>query len=73
MSCTKSTPAEPKRCASLEGWGGQHDIDEVILLADEVLLMSNRQEFGNGITSAIDFSMGIIREPDPKGDQFTWS
>jgi len=44
-----------------------------MLPADEVLLMRNGQEVGNGITSAIDFSMGIIREPDPKGDQFTWS
>ena len=26
-------------------------------------------EFGDGITSAIDFSMDIQREPDPKGDR----
>jgi len=30
-------------------------------------------EFCDGLMSAIDFSMGMIREPDPKGDQFTWS
>ena len=26
-------------------------------------------EFGDGIMSAIDFSMAIQREPDPKGDR----
>ena len=27
------------------------------------------EEFGDGIMSAIDFSMNITREPDPKGDR----
>ena len=27
------------------------------------------EEFGDGIMSAIDFSMDIRREPDPKGDR----
>lgn len=27
------------------------------------------EEFGDGIMSAIDFTMGIEREPDPKGDR----
>ncbi|MES2937784.1 MAG: cyanase [Pseudomonadota bacterium] len=27
------------------------------------------EEFGDGIMSAIDFSMNIAREPDPKGDR----
>ena len=27
------------------------------------------EEFGDGIMSAIDFSMAITREPDPKGDR----
>jgi cyanate lyase len=27
------------------------------------------EEFGDGIMSAIDFSMHIAREPDPKGDR----
>jgi cyanate lyase len=27
------------------------------------------EEFGDGIMSAIDFSMNIVREPDPKGDR----
>lgn len=27
------------------------------------------EEFGDGIMSAIDFSMHIVREPDPKGDR----
>ncbi|MDB5872287.1 MAG: cynS [Ramlibacter sp.] len=27
------------------------------------------EEFGDGIMSAIDFSMDIAREPDPKGDR----
>ncbi len=27
------------------------------------------EEFGDGIMSAIDFSMNISREPDPKGDR----
>ena len=26
-------------------------------------------EFGDGIMSAIDFSMDLTREPDPKGDR----
>ena len=28
-----------------------------------------QEEFGDGIMSAIDFSMDIEREPDPKGDR----
>ena len=28
-----------------------------------------QEEFGDGIMSAIDFSMDITREPDPKGDR----
>ena len=28
-----------------------------------------REEFGDGIMSAIDFSMDVAREPDPKGDR----
>lgn len=27
------------------------------------------EEFGDGIMSAIDFSMQIVREPDPRGDR----
>lgn len=27
------------------------------------------EEFGDGIMSAIDFSMDMTREPDPKGDR----
>ena len=27
------------------------------------------EEFGDGIMSAIDFSMEILRQPDPKGDR----
>ncbi|NMM10615.1 MAG: cyanase [Polaromonas sp.] len=27
------------------------------------------EEFGDGIMSAIDFSMNIVRQPDPKGDR----
>jgi len=27
------------------------------------------EAFGDGIMSAIDFSMGIVRTPDPKGDR----
>jgi cyanate lyase len=27
------------------------------------------EEFGDGIMSAIDFSMDLAREPDPKGDR----
>jgi cyanate lyase len=27
------------------------------------------EEFGDGIMSAIDFSMDIVREPDPRGDR----
>jgi cyanate lyase len=27
------------------------------------------EEFGDGIMSAIDFSMDLTREPDPKGDR----
>jgi cyanate lyase len=27
------------------------------------------EEFGDGIMSAIDFKMDLVREPDPKGDR----
>ena len=27
------------------------------------------EEFGDGIMSAIDLSMDIVRQPDPKGDR----
>ena len=26
------------------------------------------EEFGDGIVSGIEFSMGIVRQPDPKGE-----
>jgi len=29
----------------------------------------SQEEFGDGIMSAIDFSIGVEREPDPKGDR----
>jgi cyanate lyase len=29
------------------------------------------EEFGDGIMSAIDFKMDIVREADPKGDRVT--
>jgi cyanate lyase len=34
-----------------------------------------REEFGDGIMSAIDFELSLEREPDPKGDRvkLTWS
>lgn len=34
-----------------------------------------REEFGDGIMSAIDFELALEREPDPKGDRvkLTWS
>jgi cyanate lyase len=34
-----------------------------------------REEFGDGIMSAIDFELGFERQPDPKGDRvkLTWS
>ena len=36
--------------------------------ADKVKALIN-EEFGNGIMSAIDFSMHLEREPHPKGDR----
>jgi cyanate lyase len=34
-----------------------------------------REEFGDGIMSAIDFELGLERQPDPRGDRvkLTWS
>ena len=48
---------------------------EVIQVYGNTLAELIREEFGDGIMSAIDFSLEFEREPDPKGDRvkLTWS
>ncbi len=43
-----------------------HEVTQVYGTTIKALI---NEEFGDGIMSAIDFSMDITREPDPKGDR----
>ncbi len=42
---------------------------ELIMVNDPALRALIEKEFGDGIMSAIDFDMDIIRKADPKGDR----
>ncbi|MCL6556515.1 MAG: cyanase [Burkholderiales bacterium] len=42
---------------------------ELIMVYGTTIKELIHEEFGDGIMSAIDFSMDISREPDPKGDR----
>jgi cyanate lyase len=42
---------------------------EMISVYGTTLKALIHEEFGDGIMSAIDFSMDISREPDPRGDR----
>jgi cyanate lyase len=42
---------------------------ELINVYSSTLKALIHEEFGDGIMSAIDFSMDVSREPDPKGDR----
>jgi cyanate lyase len=42
---------------------------ELISVYGTTLKALIHEEFGDGIMSAIDFSMDVTREPDPKGDR----
>ncbi len=42
---------------------------ELIMVYGTTIKSLIHEEFGDGIMSAIDFSMDIQREPDPKGDR----
>ena len=42
---------------------------EIVNVYGTTIMELIHEEFGDGIMSAIDFSMDISREPDPKGDR----
>ena len=42
---------------------------EIVSVYGTTIKQLIHEEFGDGIMSAIDFSMDIVREPDPKGDR----
>jgi cyanate lyase len=42
---------------------------EIVSVYGTTIKELTHEEFGDGIMSAIDFSMDITREPDPKGDR----
>jgi cyanate lyase len=42
---------------------------EIVSVYGTTIKQLIHEEFGDGIMSAIDFSMDITREPDPKGDR----
>jgi cyanate lyase len=42
---------------------------EIVSVYGSTIKELTHEEFGDGIMSAIDFSMEIKREPDPKGDR----
>jgi cyanate lyase len=46
-----------------------HRFYELINVYGSTLKALIHEEFGDGIMSAIDFSMDLSREPDPKGDR----
>ena len=43
--------------------------DEIVSVYGTTIKELIHEEFGDGIMSAIDFSMDIVRQPDPKGDR----
>ncbi|MDW8468936.1 MAG: cyanase [Burkholderiales bacterium] len=42
---------------------------EIVMVYGTTIKALIHEEFGDGIMSAIDFTMDISREPDPKGDR----
>jgi cyanate lyase len=42
---------------------------ELVMVNGPALKVLIEEEFGDGIMSAIDFDLGIERQPDPKGDR----
>ena len=42
---------------------------EIVGVYGETIKEMINEKFGDGIMSAIDFSMDIVRQPDPKGDR----
>jgi cyanate lyase len=44
-------------------------LNEIVSVYGTTIKELIHEEFGDGIMSAIDFSMNISREPDPKGDR----
>ena len=44
-------------------------LNEIVTVYGTTIKELIHEEFGDGIMSAIDFSMDISREPDPKGDR----
>lgn len=44
-------------------------LQEVVQVYGSTIAELVREEFGDGIISAIDFEMGLERVPDPKGDR----
>jgi cyanate lyase len=42
---------------------------ELVMVNGPALKALIEEEFGDGIMSAIDFDMDIVRQPDPKGDR----
>ncbi|MGI9000288.1 MAG: cyanase [Pseudonocardia sp.] len=44
-------------------------LQEVVQVYGSTIAELVREEFGDGIVSAIDFEMGLERVPDPKGDR----
>ena len=53
--------------------GSKHHIGqcwyEIVSVYGTTIKELIHEEFGDGIMSAIDFSMDIVRQPDPKGDR----
>jgi len=47
----------------------QYRFQEVIYVYGETMKAIIEEKFGTGIMSAIDFSLDIEKEPDPKGDR----
>jgi cyanase len=55
-----------------KGWPEQgvgHRWYEIVSVYGTTIKELIHEEFGDGIMSAIDFSMDIVRQPDPKGDR----
>ncbi len=62
-------PIKAQRAATMAADPLVYRLNEVILVYGETLKEVIQEKMGDGIVSAIDFTMDVDKVPDPKGDR----
>jgi hypothetical protein len=62
-----ASPSSPWGLVANRGFDRIYRLYEIVAVHGTPIKELIHEEFGDGIMSAIDFSMDISREPDPKG------